>query len=196
MWKSNWKQCKHLNIVGRCCHHPGCVGHQDLCAGQYQSRTLASSLIALESWEAQNAQRFGKLEMCIPWYPLSRHMRRIPISVTKWILESAASGMGCYRRDITWLGFFGEIWLYNDTTFVLKCTGGASLFDFVAFFNSFASWWFASNIKNWPRTLTTVCPAVLSYWSLLTIVLQFDSHTCLPSGSAKRYHCAMLFKQK
>ena len=98
------------------------------------------------------------------------------------------------RHNLT--GFFGEIWLYNDTTFVLKCTGGASLFDFVAFFNSFASWWFASNIKNWPRTLTTVCPAVLSYWSLLTIVLQFDSHTCLLSGSAKRYHCAMLFKQK
>lgn len=43
--------------------------------------------------------------MCIPWYPLSRHMRRIPISVTKWILESAAFAMGCCRWDITWLGF-------------------------------------------------------------------------------------------
>lgn len=52
------------------------------------------------------------LQVWLPWnvHPmvstLSRHMRRIPISVTKWILESAAFGMGCYRRDITWLSFF------------------------------------------------------------------------------------------
>ena len=82
---------KHLKIVGRCWKTI-----QDV----WGTRIFVQDSIKVEPWlQVWLPWRFGRLEMCIWWYPLSRHMRRIPISVTKWILESAQTWNGETKLD-------------------------------------------------------------------------------------------------